>query len=139
MVRVLIRGAVRNPVAVHLGTFALCIAGLLVGLSMPHEVFPVFTMERVQIMAVLPGASPVDVERLITMPIEEALAGTDGMARISSISRESIAEVTLEVARGTEVAEFLDEVRARVQSGAPRLPAACEPPSVRELRTEFPT
>ena len=138
MMRVLIRAAIRNPVAVHLGTFALCIAGLLVGLSMPREVFPVFTMERVQIMAVLPGASPVDVERLITMPIEEALAGTDGMARISSISRESIAEITLEVTRGTEVAEFLDEVRARVQSGALRLPAECEPPSVRELRTEFP-
>ena len=106
MMRVLIRAAIRNPVAVHLGTFALCIAGLLVGLSMPREVFPVFTMERVQIMAVLPGASPVDVERLITMPIEEALAGTDGMARISSISRESIAEVTLEVADSSDQRMF---------------------------------
>jgi len=138
MMRVLVRAAIKNPVAVHLGTLAVCTAGLLVGLSMPREVFPVFTMDRVQVTAFLPGASPVDVERLVTMPIEEALAGTDGMERISSVSRESLCRVTLEVERGAETSEFLDEVRSRVQSGSLRLPDECETPSVRELRTEFP-
>ncbi|MCH2103315.1 MAG: efflux RND transporter permease subunit [Planctomycetes bacterium] len=138
MMRALVRAAIENPVAVHLGTLAMCAAGLLVGLSMPREVFPVFTMDRVQISAVLPGASPTDVERLVTLPIEEALAGTDGLDRISSISREGLSQVTLEVARDADTAEFLDEVRSRVQSGALRLPDECETPSVRELRTSFP-
>ena len=138
MMRALVRAAINNPVAVHLGTLALCAAGLLVGLSMPREVFPVFTMDRVQISAVLPGASSMDVERLVTLPIEEALAGTEGLERISSTSRESLCQVNLEVARDTETAEFLDEVRSRIQSGGLRLPDECETPSVRELRTAFP-
>jgi len=138
MMRALVRAAIRNPVAVHLGTLALCAAGLLAAFSMPREVFPVFTMDRVQVMAVLPGASPTDVERLVTLPIEEALAGMDGMERISSVSRESLSQVTLEVLRGTETAEFLDEVRSRIQSGGLRLPEECETPRVKELRTEFP-
>ena len=138
MMRALVRAAIRNPVAVHLGTLALCAAGLLTGLSMPREVFPVFDMDRIQVSAILPGASPVDVERLVTLPIEEALAGADGLGRISSVSRESLCQVTLEVARGADTSEFLDEVRSRVQSGALRLPEESENPSVKELKTEFP-
>ena len=136
--RTLIRAAIKNPVAVHLGTLALCGAGLLVGLSLPREVFPVFSVDRVQVMAVLPGASPVDVERLVTLPVEDALAGTDGLGRMSSVSSESLSKVTLELTRGTDSAVFLDEVRSRIQSGGLRLPEECETPSVRELRAEFP-
>ena len=138
MIRAIIRAAIRNPVAVHLGTLALCGAGLMSGLNMPREVFPVFSVDRVQVTAVLPGASPIDVERLVTLPVEEALAGTDGLDRMSSVSGESLSTVTLELLRGADSATFLDDVRSRIQSGALRLPEECESPSVRELRTEFP-
>jgi multidrug efflux pump subunit AcrB len=138
VIRAIIRAAIRNPVAVHLGTLALCAAGLLVGFSMPREVFPVFSVDRVQVTAVLPGASPVDVERLVTLPMEDALAGADGLDRMSSVSSESLSIVTLELTRGSDSAEFLNEVRSRIQSGGLRLPEECETPSVKELRTEFP-
>jgi len=61
-----VRMAVRNPVAVNLATLAVIAAGVMAYFSMPREVFPEFTLGTVTVTTVYPGASPEDVERLVT-------------------------------------------------------------------------
>ncbi len=79
MIRFLVRAAVHNPVAIHLATLAVVAAGVLAYFSMPREVFPEFALGTVTVTTVYPGASPDDVEKLVTLKIEDELEGIDGI------------------------------------------------------------
>ncbi|MDP6409037.1 MAG: efflux RND transporter permease subunit [Planctomycetota bacterium] len=138
MIRALVRAAVRNPVAVNLGALGLCSLGLLVYQDMPREVIPILSPQSVHVMTVYPGASAEDVERLVTLPIEDQLAGLDDMEELLSTSQEGVSTITLTTSRSTDITRFLDDVRARLQSGDLELPLDAEEPAARELRTELP-
>ena len=73
MIRALARAAVDNPVTVNLATLTLAAAGLLAYFSMPREVFPNFALGSITVTTLYPGAAPEDVERLVTLPIEDQL------------------------------------------------------------------
>ena len=79
MIRALARASVKNPVAVNLAMLALVLSGVVVYRRMPREVFPDFSLNQVEVFTVFPGAAPEDVERLVTVPIEEAIEGVDGL------------------------------------------------------------
>ncbi|MED6335310.1 MAG: efflux RND transporter permease subunit [Planctomycetota bacterium] len=138
MIRAIVRAAVRNPVAVNLGALGLCSLGVLAYTAMPREVIPILSRQSVSVMTFYPGASAEDVERLVTLPIEDQLAGLDDMEEMLSTSQEGFSTITLSTSRSTDIARFLDDVRARVQSGDLELPADAEEPAARELRTELP-
>ena len=137
MIRYLVRAAVSNPVAVNLATLAIIAAGLLAYLGMPREVFPEFSLGQVTVTTLYPGATPEDVERLVTLKVEDELEGTDGLDQISSRSLEGISVVTLEVLEDRPMSEFLDDVRAAMSRDL-ELPAEAEEPVVEEIRSEFP-
>jgi multidrug efflux pump subunit AcrB len=138
VIRAIVRAAVRNPVAVNLGALGLCSLGVMVYQEMPREVIPILSRQSVHVMTAYPGASAEDVERLVTLPIEDQLAGLDDMEELLSISQEGFSTITLSTSRSTDIARFLDDVRARLQSGDLDLPPDAEEPAARELRTELP-
>ncbi|MDE0896589.1 MAG: efflux RND transporter permease subunit, partial [Planctomycetota bacterium] len=129
--------AVRNPVAVNLATLAVIAAGVMAYFSMPREVFPEFTLGTVTVTTVYPGASPEDVERLVTFKIEDELEGIDGIDQTSSRSLEGISIVTLKTDGDRVMSEFLDDVRAAMSSDL-EFPGEVEDPVVKEIKTEFP-
>jgi multidrug efflux pump subunit AcrB len=138
MIRALARAAVANPVAINLGTLVLCLAGLFTWQSMPREVFPVFTMNQVRVATVYPGATPEDVERLVTRPLEDAVEGIEGLTELYSTSREGYSTLLLELSEETDAGTFIEEVRTAVNRGDLNLPAEVEAPEVREMKSEFP-
>ena len=138
MIAWIARFSVRNSVAVNLATVAVISAGTMAYLSMPREVFPEFTLGTVSVTSIYPGAAPEDVERLVTLPLEEKLESIDGKRSMVSVSQEGYSLVTLTVHAGTDMSRFLDDVRAAVQSGDLELPEAVEDPVIKEIKTEFP-
>ncbi len=77
-----------------------------------------------------PGYAPEEVERLLTVPLEEALAATPGLERLTSTSREGEAQLqlTMEMSRAPEQA--LVDARARVDEAAQQLPSDAEQPVI---------
>ena len=138
MIRAIARFSVGNSVAVNLATFSVLVAGILAFLAMPREVFPEFSLGSVTITTLYPGAAPEDVERLVTLPLEEEFEGIDGLKDMTSVSQEGYSLVTLTVRAETDIRRFVDDVRAGVQSGDLELPEAAEDPRVREIKSEFP-
>ncbi len=138
MIAWLARFSVQNTVAVNLATIAVIVAGAAAYFRMPREVFPEFAVGTVTVTSVYPGAAPEDVERLVTLPLEEHLEGIDGKRTMSSVSQEGYSLVTLTVQSGTDMSRFVDDVRAAVQSGDLELPDDVEDPIVKEIKTEFP-
>ena len=106
----------RNPVAANLLMAMLIAGGLLATPMLRQEMFPDVELDVVTIAVPYPGASPVEVESGVCVPVEEALQGLAGIKRIRSNAAESIATIAVELMSGEDVARRLADIRARVDS-----------------------
>ena len=138
MIRGLARLAVSNPVGANLLMIAMAVGGLVSYAGMPREVFPNFSLDAIEILTALPGAAPVDVERLVTTPIEDALDGLDGVKEMRSTSREGVSRIKLTLTPDAEPVEVLAGARDRVRGGGLVLPEDAEEPFVHEVENQFP-
>jgi multidrug efflux pump subunit AcrB len=138
VLRWIARASVDNSLSVNLGALTLCLAGILAYFGMPREVFPVFSMQTVEVQAFYRGAAPEDVERLVTLPLEDELFSINGLEQMTSSSQEATCTITLETGRSTDISGFLDEIRAAVQRAESQLPAEVDEPWIREVKTQFP-
>lgn len=137
MIRALARASVGNHVAVNMATLAVALAGVVSYLEMPREVFPEFSLAHVEITTIYPGASPEDVERLVTLPIEDELEDLDGLDEMVSTSRAGLSSIDLTLSEDRDPAAFLADVRAAIDRVVD-LPDEIEDPFVREVVQEWP-
>ncbi|MCY3939972.1 MAG: efflux RND transporter permease subunit [Gammaproteobacteria bacterium] len=128
---------VRNPVAANLFLGMLIVAGVAGSTAVNKEIFPQFSLDAVEIQVEYPGASPTDVEDSIIRLIEQQVEGIDGIQQITSVAAESYGTVRLEVARGFEVSDKLEEIKIEIDRIA-TFPAAAEEINVREVTNRFP-
>lgn len=70
--------------------------------NMPVDVFPEFAPPRVEIQTPSLGLSSAEVEALITIPLEEALAGTPGLDVMRSKSVEQLSSIKIIFKPGTD-------------------------------------
>jgi multidrug efflux pump subunit AcrB len=119
----------RHPVAANLLMAAMIISGLWALGRLNTQFFPSFEMEVVTVRVVWQGATAEDVERSITVPLEQALRSVDGLDKMTSTSAQGVALVTLEFPEGTPMGEALDRVEERVAS-VRNLPTDAEQPEV---------
>ncbi len=137
MIRALARLSVENPVAVNLGMVAVALAGVATYATMPREVFPDFSLGTAVVTTLYPGASPEDVERLVTLPLEDEIESIDGLDEMSSTSREGVSTITLKLSAGADMRGFLDDLRTAVDRDH-GFPEEVEEPEMREVKSEFP-
>jgi len=77
------------------GAMGLIVAGALAFRALPIDAFPDTTPIQVQVNSVAPELTPIEVERQLTIPIEQALAGLPGVEEMRSISKFGLSQVTL--------------------------------------------
>ncbi|MFQ5458443.1 MAG: efflux RND transporter permease subunit, partial [Myxococcota bacterium] len=86
--------SIRRPVFTVMVISALMVMGLIsMCAKLRVDLFPEVAFPVVIITTPYPGASPKEVETLVTKPIEEAVSGVSGLKRIQSWSRESSSTV----------------------------------------------
>lgn len=91
------RFSVNQSLFVNLVSVIVIIIGLMVLFSINKEIFPNVTFDIVSITASYPGATPEDVEKLITVPIEKELRQVDGIKEIGSSSATSLSTVYVKI------------------------------------------
>ncbi|HRE43590.1 MAG TPA: efflux RND transporter permease subunit [Terricaulis sp.] len=103
--------------------FTLLIAlGVGAILSIPKSEDPVTEFPGVSIAVVLPGADAEQMERLVAIPIENALNEIDNVQEIRSSSRAGLAVISIEFEWGEDAEEKYGEVVREVNAERPRLP-----------------
>ena len=120
------------------------VMGIAAFLMMPRERDPEVNFNWINMTTVLPGASAEDVERLVTDPLEEAIARLQDVRFVVSSSRENVSNILVRFeeisAREFErrVADLRREVQAMVNE---ELPPEARDPSIIEVTTSsgFPT
>lgn len=119
--------------------FITCIVGLTLILGytslrkMSVDLFPDVTFPVVLIQTVYPGASPVDMEKLVSKPIEDELGSLSGLNRITSQNSESVSAVIMEFKIGTDIKDAEQQVRQRLSNIRSLLPSEIENPIVRRF------
>ena len=88
--------ALRRPVTTVVVFVALALVGLIASRLLPLEKFPDIEFPGIFIQIPYAGSTPEEVERLITRPVEEALATLSGVEHMYSRSSAEQAEIFLE-------------------------------------------
>ena len=113
----LIRWFAKNHVATNLLMFLLLgLGGYFAWQKIPIEYFPENQPDEVEVSMSYRGAAPEDVETGIVQKIEQALQGLPGVQEIDSFSTEGRGSVTIEVQKGKDARQVLDDVKNRVDA-----------------------
>ena len=121
----------RNHVAANLLMGFLLLSGFLGMMSMRKETFPEFSMDSVQIQVPYLGATPAEVEDGVCRRIEERLRGLEGVRRINSTASEGMGVVSVEIGRGAEMSQMLDDIKAEIDR-IETFPDETEKPVIKE-------
>lgn len=108
--------AVDNRITVGVLTVIILIAGLMAYRAMPAESFPEIAQPTIYVGTVYPGNSPVDIERLITRPLEKEINSVSGVDKISSTSIQGYSSIEVKFNFNVEVSEALRKVKDKVDA-----------------------
>jgi CzcA family heavy metal efflux pump len=96
--------------------------------KMPVDVFPEFAPPMVEIQTISLGLSPEEVESLVTVPLEQVLAGVPGLKVMRSKSVPDLSGIKLYFKAGTDLLLARQLVQERVATVTPTLPTWASPP-----------
>ena len=108
--------ALRRPVTTVVTFVALALVGLIASRLLPLEKFPDIEFPGIFIQIPYAGSTPEEVERLITRPVEEALATLSGVEQMFSSSDEGQSQVFLQFGWDQSMGTKGIEARAKVDS-----------------------
>ena len=118
--------AVKKRISVVVLSIVIFIFGLISYYSMPRESTPDITIPYIYVMTTYPGVAPVDIEKSITIPIENKLRGLKGVKEISSSSIEGMSSIVIEFVAGTDIDEVLPKTKDKVDMARQELPSDLE-------------
>lgn len=131
--------AVDNRVAVYIIVLIIVIFGFQSYMSMPREAAPDITIPYVIVSVPYPGVSPIDMEGLVTQPLEKEFKTLKDVKEITSSSKEGLATIFIEFETGVDIDEALRRVRDKVNTTRPNLPDDIMEPIISEINfSEFP-
>ncbi|MEX2497048.1 MAG: efflux RND transporter permease subunit [Woeseia sp.] len=114
--------ALRRPVTTVVIYVALALVGLMASRLLPLEKFPDIEFPGIFVQIPYEGSTPEEIERLITRPVEEALATLSGVEQMESTSSENQAQIFLEFGWGQSMGAKGIEARAKVDGIRHQLP-----------------
>jgi len=131
--------ALKRPVTTVMIMLSLFVTGLVASRLLPQESWPSVNVPVVFIYVPYNGSSPKEVERLITRPIEEAVATIGGISSMKSRSRENSAGIQIMMELGADLDSKILEVREKVDMISHLLPDDVQKVSVQKFSTsDFP-
>ena len=124
----LIDFAIRRRVTIVMCTIAIALFGLVSLSRLKLNLLPDLSYPTITVRTELPGAAPLELETLVTRPVEEAVSIIRNVRQVRSVSRAGQSDVTLEFVWGTDmdvagidVREKLDLVQLPLEAKRPLL------------------
>ncbi|MDZ7718815.1 MAG: efflux RND transporter permease subunit [Balneolaceae bacterium] len=126
--------SINNRTTVYLLTVLVTMIGVYSYLILPKESFPEVEIPIFNVVTIYAGASPADVENVITRPIEQELKGIDGIDQITSVSKQATSIITVEFLTSKDKLVAQQEVNDAVEAARSELPTQLtEEPQVNDF------
>src|SRR5687767_2362429 len=124
------RLAIQRPVTMFMISGVITLLGLISLTRLPVDLMPDFEQPTLTVRTNYTGVGPLEMEELITRPLEQAVSAVPGVTRVESSSSEGNSQVRLNFEWGSDLSEAADEVRTRVDRMRNRLPEDADPPTI---------
>ena len=105
--------SVKYRILVLLLTGLMFVVGLYEARRLPIDAVPDVTPNQVLVMTRAPGLAPLDVERMITVPLETVMSGLVHLKRIRSVSKYGLSVIYIQFDDGYDVNLARDQVFRR--------------------------
>ncbi len=125
------RFSVQNPVLMNLLMITILVGGGYGGMTLVRELFPESRPNRVMITTAYPGATPAEVEKGITLKIEEKIKDVDGVENVLSTITEGLSTILVELESGfDQIDQAVNDIKAAIDT----IPAEDFPAEALETR-----
>jgi heavy metal efflux system protein len=135
MLNALIESALNNRFLVLAGTLLVAGLGVYSALHLPIDAVPDLTNVQVQVITEAPALSPMEVEMLLSFPVEGAMSGLPNVEQIRSISKFGISVVTVVFDEGTDILRARQLVGERLTRAAQAIPPGYGTPTLGPIST----
>jgi multidrug efflux pump subunit AcrB len=122
--------AIDNKLSVYVLVFIIAVFGLINYYTIPKEQIPEIVIPMITVTTIYPGTSPVDMENLVTRPLEKNLKSISGVKKITSRSVQDFSAIIVEFNTGIEIKDAKQRVNDAVdktKSDLPTDPSFIEP------------
>lgn len=128
--------SLKRPVTTILVVLCLIVFGIQSVLSAKLELMPTMDMPMLIIATVYPGASPEDVNDLVTTEIENEIGTLNGVDQVQAVSMENMSLVVISYDYGKDIDEAYDDLKKKMDVLEASLPDDCESPMVVEMNID---
>ncbi len=135
MLNKIIEFSIKNKLIVGIFTIALFLYGIFEVTKLPIDAVPDITNNQVQVITVAPSFGAVDIERLVTFPIEQASNNIPGLKEIRSFSRFGLSVVTIVFDDETDIYFARQQVNERLQQVQQDIPKGIGTPKLGPVST----
>ena len=135
MIGRVVEWSLANRLVVFIGVILLAIAGARGYANLSVDAVPDITNVQVQVLTNAPGLSPLEIEQLVTRPVELSMAGLPGLETVRSISRAGVSAVTLVFRDDVDLADARSLVSQRLPAARDVIPEGANRPELGPLTT----
>ena len=128
--------SIRRPVLATVMSLMILLIGIISYQRLSVREYPKIDAAVVSVRTVYTGASADIIESQVTRPLEDALAGIEGIKTIKSVSREEVSQVTIEFVLTRDLESATSDVRDRVSRVRGRLPDAVDEPVISKIEAD---
>jgi hydrophobic/amphiphilic exporter-1 (mainly G- bacteria), HAE1 family len=131
--------AIRRPVTMFMICGVVIVLGAMSLMRLPVDLMPDLSFPSLTIRVSYAGVGPLEMEELVTRPLEQAVSAVAGLDQVNSTSSEGQSVVRLNFTWGTDLNAAADDVRSRIDRIRARLPVEADPPIIFKFdATAFP-
>jgi HAE1 family hydrophobic/amphiphilic exporter-1 len=127
------RLAIHRPVTMFMISFVVILLGAISLTRLPVDLMPESEFPSITVRVSYSGVGPLEMEELVTRPIEQAVSAIAGLEQVNATSSEGSSNVRLQFAWGTDLAEAADEVRTRIDRVRGRMPEDADSPTIQKF------
>ncbi|HTE23606.1 CusA/CzcA family heavy metal efflux RND transporter [Flavitalea sp.] len=135
MLNKIISFSIRNKLVIAILTLVLIIWGIYSLNRLPIDAVPDITNNQVQVITVASSQSALDIERLVTFPVEQTMATIPGIEEIRSFSRFGLSVVTIVFKDNVDVYWARQQVNERLTEAVSHIPSGVGVPSLAPVTT----
>jgi multidrug efflux pump len=126
--------SIDNRTSVLVISILVTLYGIFSYIKLPKENFPEIVVPTIYVSTIYPGASPSDIENLVSKPLEKEIKSISGVKKLTSTSIQDYCMVMVEFSTDMSVAEAKQKVKDAVDKARPELPTDLpKEPSVMEV------
>ena len=124
------RFAIHRPIMMTMISAIVILLGAISLTRLPVDLLPDIQQPTITVRVNYPGVGPLEMEELVTRPLEQALSAVAGLEQLNSNSSEGNANLRLNFSWGLDLNEAMNEIRTRIDRVRGRLPEDIDPPTI---------